>query len=88
MTVLLRVIFTFAFALLVSSPLALAQGTTTPPAGGTTGGSTTSTTGCTYSYTNMRSGNELTGHAAEGETVKGRLATYVCHNGHMIKQGE
>ena len=67
-------------AFLLTAPIALAQGTApAKPAG--------SSSGCDYTGYDRTGTAAKPKHADEGEEINSRSATYVCHNGKLIKKG-
>ena len=66
--------------LLLSAPIVLAQGTSpAKPAN--------SAAGCTFNGIDRSGVQTKVMHADEGQEVNSRTATYVCHNGKLIKKG-
>jgi hypothetical protein len=66
-------------SVLLAAPIAVAQSTAPSQPSGT------GNKGCDYSYDSMK-GGKVSAHADEGQVVQGRLATFVCHNGQLVKQ--
>ncbi|HUK07664.1 MAG TPA: hypothetical protein VLX09_07335 [Stellaceae bacterium] len=66
------------FSLLLAAPIALAQGT--PPA------QPSGSSGCDYTGYDRTGTSGKPKHADEGQEINSRTATYVCHNGKLIKK--
>jgi len=67
-------------SLLLAAPIVLAQGT--PPVQPSGSGSS----GCDYTGYDRTGTSGKPKHADEGEEINSRTATYVCHNGKLIKK--